>query len=374
MSQNKKNFSALALAACVLASSVFGFAGGYVSNRLQRGGEAFTEQTLDGAFSDSTFGADDNAIVSLSAAGASGPMTIAEAAAAVKQSVVEISTETAVRNPWLRQAVQEGAGSGVIVSTDGYIATNNHVVTDANSITVRLANGQTYPASVRGVDAKTDLAVLKIDAAGLTPVVFGDSAKLVVGQTSISVGNPLGELGGTVTCGIISALDRDINIDGENMTLMQTDAAVNPGNSGGGLFNLSGEIIGVVNAKSSGSNIEGIGFAIPINTVKSIMNDIIQFGYVKGRIDAGLTLVDISSAQRAMQYRVTQIGLYISASANNQLRSGDRITAIDGAAVTNLASYNAVMKNYHVGDTIQIAVSRDGQNITVPIVLGELKS
>jgi serine protease Do len=313
-------------------------------------------------------------VLQLASNASGGSISVADAAASVKQTVVEITTESVVRNAWVGQYVQDGAGSGVIVSTDGYIVTNYHVISEARSATVRLANGKTYTASLKGADAKPDLAILKIDATGLTPAVYGDSSKLVVGQTSIAVGNPLGELGGTVTCGIISALDREINIDGESMTLLQTDASVSPGNSGGGLFNLSGELIGVVNAKSSGSDTEGIGFAIPINTVKSVINDIMAVGYVRGRVDTGFTLVNISTAHLAMRYRVSQTGLYISKSANTAFLNGDRITAINSTPVINLASYNAAMKVFAVGDTIQVTVSRDGQSLTIPLTLGELKT
>lgn len=215
---------------------------------------------------------------------------------------------------------------------------------------------------------------LKINVSGLTPAVLGDSSLLVVGETMIAVGNPLGELGVTVTSGIISTLDRQITIDGETMLLLQTDAAINPGNSGGGLFNLYGELIGIVNAKPSGSDIEGLGFAIPINTAQSIMENIIEYGYVKGRIDTGLTLVDISNAQIAMMYRVNQTGLYISQSTNRELNSGDKITAVDRVAAADLASYNAVMNSHQVGDMVDITIVRGNQSLTVTITLTEQKS
>src|SRR5699024_342301 len=150
-----------------------------------------------------------------------------------------------------QQYVSSGAGSGVILTQDGYIVTNHHVIEDANSITVRTRSGDEYNASLVGSDEQSDLAVLKIDATGLTPAVLGDSTTLEVGELAIAIGNPLGELGGSVTSGIISALDREMTIDGQTMTLLQTDAAVNPGNSGGGLFNANGDLIGIVNAKSS---------------------------------------------------------------------------------------------------------------------------
>ncbi|MDR2648455.1 MAG: trypsin-like peptidase domain-containing protein [Clostridiales bacterium] len=361
--------SAAALVICVAASSLFGFAGGAAVNMLRPENAAVIYSAME---TDSQYNVTNLAAVANNSAAA-----ISGTSSAVKQSVVEISTETVATNAWMRQYITGGAGSGVIISADGYVVTNNHVVADARSITVRLANGQKYPAALKGADAQTDLAVIKIEANELTPVVFGDSSKLVVGEPAIAVGNPLGELGGTVTSGIISALDREITIDGENMSLLQTDAAINPGNSGGGLFNISGQLVGVVNAKSmsssSGAPVEGIGFAIPINTAKLVINDLIKYGYIRGRIDTGISVVDISSVQVAMWYRLNQLGLYITKSTNPELRNGDRITMIDGKSVTYSDSFNAALKSYKVGDTIDITVDRDGRSVTVPITLQEQK-
>ena len=173
------------------------------------------------------------------------------------------------------------------------------------------------------MDAKTDLAVLKIEATGLTPAVFGDSDQLVVGETAVAIGNPLGELGGTVTSGIISALSRDVIIDGQTMTLLQTNAAINPGNSGGGLFNSAGELIGIVNAKSSGTGIEGLGFAIPGNTVKSVVEELMINGYVTGRLDTGIEVVDLTLQSTAFQYGVSRTGIYVlSVTGTDGFRAG----------------------------------------------------
>ena len=175
-------------------------------------------------------------------------LSISDVAAVASNSVVEITTETVMMGTRMGQFVSEGAGSGVIITSDGYILTNNHVIDGASKITVRLKDGTSYNGVVVGLDEKTDLAVIKVDASDLQPAVFGDSSSLTVGETAVAIGNPLGQLGGTVTSGIISALDREISIDGETMTLLQTSAAINPGNSGGGLFNSYGELIGIVNA------------------------------------------------------------------------------------------------------------------------------
>ena len=300
-------------------------------------------------------------------------MTVPEVAAAVKQSVVEIKTEAVVSGGWTGAYVQEGAGSGVIISDDGYIITNDHVISGATNITVRLDDGREYTARLIATDPQTDVAIIKIDDKGLAPAIFGDSEKLVVGETAIAVGNPLGELGGTVTCGIISALDREISIDGNMMTLLQTDAAVNPGNSGGGLFNLRGELIGVVNAKSAGSELEGLGYAIPSNTAVIVAGDLINHGYVRGRVDTGLELIDIQTISAARRYRVEKLGLYIFSSKDDQLKNGDIITAIDGYRITNIYSYNEVIKTRSVGDVVEITVQRGNQSITAAITLREWK-
>lgn len=194
--------------------------------------------------------------------------------AAIKDSVVEINTSTQVRGYGRQTYTAEGAGSGVILTSDGYIITNNHVIEGAQTITVRTTDGTEYEATVIDSDSENDLAVLKIDAENLTSAKLGTSSTLQVGEYVLAVGNPLGQLGGTVTEGILSATDREITVDETTMTLLQTSAAINSGNSGGGLFNASGELIGVVNAKSSGLAIEGLGFAIPIDTVREYINSI----------------------------------------------------------------------------------------------------
>jgi serine protease Do len=302
---------------------------------------------------------------------AAAKMSIEDVVINVKHSVVEIQTERISTSRFMREFVSTGAGSGVIISTDGYIVTNDHVISGAKSITVRLSNEQEYQATLIGTDAQTDLAVLKINATGLQPAIMGHSSGLLVGQTAIAIGNPLGELGGTVTAGIISALDREITIGGETMSLLQTDAAVNPGNSGGGLFNLYGELIGVVNAKSSGSEIEGLGFAIPIDFAQIVIEQLIEYGFVRGRVDSGFVLVDIQDAFTAMSYRIQQLGLYISNSISTDFQNGDRITAVDGQTVRNLAEWNSRMSKYNVGDTVNITVVRNGSSISLALTLTE---
>jgi serine protease Do len=297
--------------------------------------------------------------------------TAPEVAAAVRHAVVEIMTETVTSGGWGGTRVAEGAGSGVIMSTEGYIITNDHVITGAGVITVRLADGREFTATLIATDPKTDIAVLRITASNLTPAVFGDSSRLDVGESALAVGNPLGELGGTVTGGIISALDRDIVVDGQLMTLLQTDAAVNPGNSGGGLFNMNAELIGIVNAKSVGLNIEGLGFAIPSDTARAVAGDLIVYGYVKGRPETGLEVIDIQTSQAARTYRVSELGLYIISSTDDRLRVGDRITAVNDRTVAGMMDYYIAMKGLHAGDMISVTVVRDGQRHTYDLTLTE---
>ena len=305
------------------------------------------------------------------------PLSIPEIASLASGSIVEIYTESVVSSRRMGQFVTEGAGSGVIITTNGYIVTNNHVIDGSSKITVHLHDDKDkdYEAVLIGRDIKTDLAVIKIDATGLQPAIIGNSDKLVVGELAVAIGNPLGELGGTVTEGIISALSRNIDIDGNMMTLLQTSAAVNPGNSGGGLFNNYGELIGVVNAKSSGSDIEGIGFAIPANLVKSISDALIEYGYVPGRIDFGATLIDIPDARAAMMYRLQAIGVYVSqADSDSLLQSGDRIISIDGANITSEADVKALLEEHKVGDVLSVVVSRNGSNVAVSLKLKQARA
>lgn len=304
---------------------------------------------------------------------------IEQVAATAANSVVEITTEGIQTGNYFQQQIVSGAGSGVIISADGYIVTNNHVVDGADKITVTLRDGTQYPATLIGADAKTDLAVVKIDGDGLSPAVMGSSSDLKVGETAVAIGNPLGQLGGTVTNGIISALDRQITIDGQVMTLLQTNAAINPGNSGGGLFNQNGELIGIVNAKSSGSDVEGLGFAIPIDIAQPVISDLINYGYVQGRISLGISLIDIDDVTTAMMYRVSNLGVFVldvsggSAAENAGIQPGDRIVSIDGQDVSATADVNSILDQHSIGDTITITVERGNRQGSARIVLEEYK-
>ena len=302
---------------------------------------------------------------------------VADVAAAVKDTVVEITTESVATSSFFSNYVTTGAGSGVIFTNDGYIVTNNHVIEDANTIQVRLTNGDFYSATLIATDSKTDLAVIKIETTGLTAAILGDSDALVVGEDAIAIGNPLGELGGTVTNGIISALDREVSVEGRKMNLLQTNAAINPGNSGGGLFNAKGELIGIVSAKSSGTDIEGLGFAIPVNDVKEVVVQLIEKGYVAGRPALGVSVVDINSIQLAMQYGVSQYGVYIlevlegSAAEKAGLQSGDMFIAMNDVIIESYEDLSNALSAQAVGDTVIFQIKRNNRMIQIEAILQE---
>ena len=302
---------------------------------------------------------------------------VAEVASAVKDTVVEITTEYVATSSFFSNYVTTGAGSGVIFTNDGYIVTNNHVIEGSNAIEVTLNNGDVYAASLIATDSKTDLAVIKIETTGLTAAILGDSDALVVGEDAIAIGNPLGELGGTVTNGIISALDREVTVEGQKMNLLQTNAAINPGNSGGGLFNAKGELIGIVSAKSSGTDIEGLGFAIPVNDVKEVVVQLIEKGYVAGRPALGVSVIDINSIQLAMQYGVSQYGVYIaevlegSAAEKAGLQSGDMFIAMNDIIIESYEDLSNALSAQAVGDTVIFQIKRNGRMIQVEATLQE---
>ncbi len=357
----------------IILSGAAGFGGGILASRFTE--SESVQDTPSSSISSSMAPSSPAEANTVNTTVSSGAMSIAEIAAATANSVVEITTESVVTGGgfWVQQYVASGAGSGVILSEDGYIATNNHVIENATSVTVRLHNGESYEAQIIGADSEKDVALIKIDATGLTPAKIGDSDALVVGEDTVAVGNPLGQLGGTVTNGIVSALDREITIDGQTMNLLQTNAAINPGNSGGGLFNEKGELVGLVVAKSAGSDLEGLGFAIPINDVMEVVEQLKEFGYVTGKPYLGISLVDINTVQRAMQYGVNQAGVYVMEVDRPEcgLQAGDCITQINGFEVESSDDISDTIKAYSAGDTVEMTVIRNGETITVDALLGE---
>ncbi len=302
--------------------------------------------------------------------------SITEVYHAVSASVVEITTEIVQTSMW-GQYVSSGAGSGVIIEKSGLIVTNYHVLEGAKTVTVRLTDGDEYSASLIGYDEAGDLAVIKIDAGdkALTVASLGCSADLEVGEDVIALGNPLGSLGGTLTTGIISAKDRTINVGGEEMVLLQTNAAINPGNSGGGLFNMAGQLIGIVNAKISQEGIEGLGFAIPIDIAHVVIEDLIKYGYVRGVVDSGLTVIQVTNqnlGQAYAKYGISTTGLIIVESRNtSELKLGDKITHLNGVKVSSADEMRIIFKGCNVGQTVTVTVERNGNTLSVKLTLSE---
>lgn len=321
-------------------------------------------------------GSPDAAYSTAGSAGDRAYASIAEAVAEIKDSVVEINVSTTTTSFFGVPTVSQGAGSGVILTADGYIVTNNHVIEDAEKISVTLTNGKSYAAKLVGTTELYDLAVIKIEPeTELTTARLGCSGNLALGEEVIAIGNPLGSLGGTVTNGIISALQRRINIDGVVMTLLQTNAAISPGNSGGGLFNMAGELIGIVNAKNVRTDVEGIGFAIPVDIAYDVIRDLMDYGYLRGQIDHGLTLYNMTSPSSAQYYFGSrETGLYVTASKYDDvpLKRGDRIAAVGGIEISSISEFETILRNNcKVGDEVELTVRRGGETLQITITLHE---
>lgn len=357
---------AIALAVTMVFSCGLGFGGGYLANKVNTSTSGSLNITKTS-----------NSGTTTTASSTSTANSTSEIVKKTADSVVEISTESVVTGSFAQQYVQQGAGSGVIISQDGYILTNNHVINGANSVKVRLRDGTEYDATIIGSDSDNDIALLKVSATGLSPATFGDSNSLAVGDYVVAIGNPLGELGGTVTDGIISALARKVTIEDTQMTLLQTNAQVNPGNSGGGLFNANGELVGIVNAKQSATEVEGIAFAIPINNVLDILSDLKEYGYVTGKVDLGIDFTDITSDETAFYYGVNQTGCYVLSvdSGSNAEKAGvtrgDLVTKVNDTDVSSSSDITTALEKAEVGDTVTFTVSRRGTSKTISFVLEE---
>ena len=381
--KKKKKFNGKRVArsavALVLAAAM-GFAGGFVGAKFGGSGKVVIQQVAPSSTADSAPGSD-SSITAASSSGSS--LTTEQVADLVSPSVVVITTEQVVYSQWSwygQNQVESGAGSGVIISSDGYILTCAHVVDGASTITVTIGD-KDYTATLVGEDTTSDIAVIKIDADGLTPATVGNSDSLKVGQSVMAVGNPLGELGGTVTGGMISALNRSVTIQGSSsvntMSLIQMDASVSPGNSGGGLFNMNGELVGIVNAKSSSSDAEGLGFAIPINDAIKVAQELLENGYVTGRPYLGITYLAVTDAQTASQLGVNAYGVYVvevvkgGPAEKAGLQAGDRIVSVDGTEIASKDDLGTLMQKHAAGDTLSITIAREGQMQTVNVTLGE---
>ncbi len=284
----------------------------------------------------------------------------------------------------------KGTGTGIVMTADGYIITNAHVIYDdseyqcgkAVDVSVVFSDKSELEAKIVGYDTESDIAVLKVDADNLTPATFGNSDELEVGELVIAIGNPLGfDLFGSVTSGIVSALNREISINEKQMKLIQTDAAINSGNSGGPLLNSCGQVIGINSAKmssnySSSASIEGLGFAIPISEAKNIIDDLISYGYVTGKPQIGISCVDVDELY-SRYYNIPQ-GIWVreveegSAAEKAGIKVGDVIIGIEGEAVSSIKEMNEIKNKYKAGDEITLTISRSNEDIEIKLVLQEV--
>ena len=300
--------------------------------------------------------------------------------ASVVNSAVSINCSATSTNIFGQQTQTASSGSGFIITEDGYVVTNYHVVSGASSVQVTLYNGDTYDATVIGGDSDYDVAVLKINATGLTPVTLGNSADVNVGDSVLAIGNPLGELTFSMSGGYVSSCNRAINVDGTPFNMIQVDCSINPGNSGGPLMNLYGEVVGIVSAKYStysSTTVEGLGFAIPIDDVKSIITDIMENGAVTGKAYMAVTVGTMNS-QMAAQYSIDiDQGVFVysvvkgGAGDKAGLRLGDVITKMGDTTLTSRQDLSAALKSYRSGDTATLTVFRDGSYITTDITFDQ---
>ena len=374
-----------ALAASVFTAAVFG-TGMYYINKNNTSpleaaqNSAYTQQVA----SSSSDSSSDSAVTTANSN--KKVLTIPEIAAQVGPSVVGVINKTKVQpqryyDPFsgryyysadenTDEMVEQGSGSGIIISTDGYIVTNQHVIDGAQEVSIILNTGDEITAQIIGQDVKTDLVVLKLDTdKTLTAAVLGDSTSVQVGELAVAIGNPMGqEFSGSVTAGIISAVNRTMTIENRTYNLLQTDAAINSGNSGGALINQYGEVIGINSVKLSESGVEGMGFAIAISEAKPIIDDLMSNGYVTGRPLVGISVQE------------TKYGLFVasvqenSGAADAGLQEGDLIISVDGQKVSSTTEINDLRDQKKPGDTMAFRVLRDGEQIDANVVLTESSS
>ena len=369
--KKKKCSGGCAIVAVALACSVFGGAVGAagvvgVNNWLHKTGNTTILK-----------GDRDNTVIQITEIDTDKLMSAAEVYASNVNSTVGITTSITT-NFWGYQTTSAASGSGFIISDDGYILTNHHVIEDSSAITVALYDGTTYDAKVIGYDASNDIAVLKVEAEGLEPVVLGDSANMNVGDSVVAIGNPLGELTFSLTSGAVSAMDREVTLSGNiTMDLIQTDCAINSGNSGGALFNMYGEVIGITNAKYSSSSgeasIDNIGFAIPINDIMPIVESIIEKGYI-AKPYIGVTITDVSAEAQAYGIPVGAAVQSVTEGAPAQkagLQTNDVITAVNGQAITNSNDLVEFVGICEPGDELTLTVYRMGQTLELKLTVEE---
>ena len=350
---------------CAVISAACGFGGAILAQNGSRTGKTTVQQSNRTAANVSVKKVDGQTL-----------MTPSEVYASTVNSVVSINCSAVSTNIFGQQTESASSGSGFIYTADGYIVTNQHVVANASSINVTLYNGDTYPATLVGSDSDYDVAVLKIDAKDLPAVTLGSSTDVNVGDTVMAIGNPLGELTFSMSQGIVSCVNRAINVEGTPFNMIQVDASINPGNSGGPLMNLYGEVVGIVSAKYSSyanTTVEGLGFAIPINDVQSIIKDIIENGSVGNKAYMAITAGTMTQ-QMAAQYKINATeGVFVysvedgGAGDEAGLKLGDVITKLNDTQITSMEDLSAAKKGFKAGDTVTLTVLRDGKEITTQL-------
>ena len=350
---------------CAVISAACGFGGAILAQNGSRTGKTTVQQSNRTATTVNVKKVDGQTL-----------MSPAEVYASTVNSVVSINCSAVSTNIFGQQTESASSGSGFIYTADGYIVTNQHVVANASSINVTLYNGDTYPATLVGSDSDYDVAVLKIDAKDLPAVTLGSSTDVNVGDTVMAIGNPLGELTFSMSQGIVSCVNRAINVEGTPFNMIQVDASINPGNSGGPLMNLYGEVVGIVSAKYSSyanTTVEGLGFAIPINDVQSIIKDIIENGSVGNKAYMAITAGTMTQ-QMAAQYKINATeGVFVysvedgGAGDKAGLKLGDVITKLNDTQITSMEDLSAAKKGFKAGDTVTLTVLRDGKEITTQL-------
>lgn len=350
---------------CAVISAACGFGGAILAQNSSRTGKTTVQQSNRTA-----------ATVNVKKVDGQTLMTPSEVYASTVNSVVSINCSAVSTNIFGQQTESASSGSGFIYTADGYIVTNQHVVANASSINVTLYNGDTYPATLVGSDSDYDVAVLKIDAKDLPAVTLGSSTDVNVGDTVMAIGNPLGELTFSMSQGIVSCVNRAINVEGTPFNMIQVDASINPGNSGGPLMNLYGEVVGIVSAKYSSyanTTVEGLGFAIPINDVQSIIKDIMENGSVGNKAYMAITAGTMTQ-QMAAQYKINATeGVFVysveddGAGDKAGLKLGDVITKLNDTQITSMEDLSAAKKGFKAGDTVTLTVLRDGKEITTQL-------
>ena len=360
---------------CALVSGCMGVSGAFLGSSLVRQGQP--ETVLSDGVSTVMKGVRETSVLQIQQIDSSKTLSAAEVYAANVNSTVGIVTSAVTTNFWGQRTTSAAAGSGFLFTDDGYILTNYHVVQGADSVTVSTYDGTKYDAKIIGFDESNDVAVLKIDAEGLTPVVIGNSDQLNVGDSVVAIGNPLGELTFSLTSGTVSALDREVTMSsGISMELIQTDCAINSGNSGGALFNMHGEVVGITNAKYSGSSgsgasIDNIAFAIPINDVYSIVTSIIEKGYIE-KPYIGVSVLDVSDETQkyglpkgASVQTVTDDGPAKAAG----LQVNDIITKVDDTEITGSSDLVKTIGQCKPGQEITLTVYRQGQTLELKVTV-----